>query len=50
MQGAVVFPDLAKKEASCSHCCDGGVHCDEVRALRDTIDDIHNSVVAIGAG
>ena len=48
-QGTMVLPDLAKEEASCSYCCDGGVRCDKVRALRDTIDDIHNCVVAVGA-
>jgi hypothetical protein len=48
-QGAVVLSDLAKEEAYRSYCCDGGMHSDKVRALRDTIDDVHNSVIAIGA-
>ena len=48
-QGAVVFPDLVKEEASRSYCCDGSVRCDKVRALRDTIDDVHNSVIDVGA-
>jgi hypothetical protein len=49
-RGTVVLPDLAKKEASCSDCCDSRVRCDEVRALRDAINDVHDSVVAVGAG
>ena len=48
-RGAVVLPDLAKEEASGSYCCDGGVHSDKVRALRDTIDDVHDSIIAVGA-
>jgi hypothetical protein len=46
--GAMVLPDLAKKEASCSYCCDGGVHCNKVRVLCDTIDNVHDSIVAVG--
>jgi hypothetical protein len=47
-RGAVVLPDLAKEKVSCSDCCDGRVRCDEVCALRDTIDDVHNGIIAIG--
>jgi hypothetical protein len=48
--GDVVFPNLAKKEAGSSYCCDGGVHCDKVRKLHDTINNVHDSVVAIETG
>src|SRR3979490_3034898 len=47
--GTMVLPALAKEKASRSYCCDGGVRCDKVRALRDTVDDVHNCVVAVGA-
>ena len=49
-RGVVVLPDLAKEEVSCSDCCDSRVHCDEVRVLGDTIDDVHDSIVAVGVG
>src|SRR3979490_1635734 len=49
-QVTVVLPALAEEKASRSYCGDGGVRCDEVRALGDAIDDVHDSVVAVGAG
>src|SRR3981189_3024216 len=48
-RGTVVLPDLAKEKASRSCCSDGSVRCDKVCALRDTINDVHNCVVAVGA-
>src|SRR3981189_2354591 len=49
VRGTVVLPDLAKEKASRSCCSDGSVCCDKVHALCDTINDIHNCVVAVGA-
>jgi hypothetical protein len=48
VQGAMVLPDLTKEKASCSNCCDSCVHCDKVCMLCDAIDNVHNSVVAVG--
>src|SRR3981189_3844940 len=49
-RGTGVLPDLAKEKASRPYCGDGGVRCDEVRALGDAIADVTDSVVAVGAG
>jgi hypothetical protein len=44
----MVFPDLFKEEESCAFGIYGGMRRDEVRALRYTVDDTHNCIVAMG--
>jgi hypothetical protein len=44
----MVCPDLLREQEGCAFSIDRGVHQDEVHTLGDTVNDIHNCIVAMG--
>jgi hypothetical protein len=44
----MVFPDLFKEQESCAFGIDGGTHRDEVHALGNTVNNVHNCVISMG--